>query len=172
MDKITYPYHNRSKPLLITVACSLTAQNIGYIRIISYPTMHHSEQRFEHFCSEWCILGFGKVHCGICESGQLNFPEYGFWQHWDCKCIRNVGIIWGMGSASERRCYIVTSSLIGSAHIQKDPRWWIICNGLVYHVLHPTGHESFLLTPSEQTGWTFGHLTHWPLGDLNGRLDK
>ena len=24
-----------------------------------YPTMHHSEQKCSHFCSEWCIVGYG-----------------------------------------------------------------------------------------------------------------
>ena len=24
-----------------------------------YPTMHHSEQKCAHFCSEWCIVGYG-----------------------------------------------------------------------------------------------------------------
>ena len=24
-----------------------------------YPTMHHSEQKYPHFCSEWCIVGYG-----------------------------------------------------------------------------------------------------------------
>ena len=25
---------------------------------IPYPTMHHSEQKCDHFCSEWCIMGY------------------------------------------------------------------------------------------------------------------
>ena len=25
---------------------------------VSYPTMHHSEQKRARFCSEWCILGY------------------------------------------------------------------------------------------------------------------
>ena len=25
---------------------------------IPYPTMHHSEQKYAHFCSEWCIVGY------------------------------------------------------------------------------------------------------------------
>ena len=25
----------------------------------TYPTMHHSEQKGAHFCSEWCIVGYG-----------------------------------------------------------------------------------------------------------------
>ena len=24
-----------------------------------YPTIHHSEQKCAHFCSEWCIVGYG-----------------------------------------------------------------------------------------------------------------
>ena len=26
---------------------------------VSYPTMHHSESKCAHFCSEWCIVGYG-----------------------------------------------------------------------------------------------------------------
>ena len=26
---------------------------------VPYPTMHHSEQKCAHFCSDWCILGYG-----------------------------------------------------------------------------------------------------------------
>ena len=26
---------------------------------IPYPTTHHSEQKCAHFCSEWCIVGYG-----------------------------------------------------------------------------------------------------------------
>ena len=32
----------------------------------------------------------------------------------------NLGIILGMGSANERRCFIVTSSVTGWAHTQSD----------------------------------------------------
>ena len=35
--------------------------------------------------------------------------------------IEYPGIILGMCPANQRRCYIVTSSLIGWAHTQKDP---------------------------------------------------
>ena len=27
--------------------------------LVPYPTMHHSEQKCAHFCSEWCIVGYG-----------------------------------------------------------------------------------------------------------------
>ena len=36
------------------------------------------------------------------------------------KCIEFTGIILGMGSSNERRCDIVTLSLIGWAHTQND----------------------------------------------------
>ena len=26
---------------------------------VPYPTIHHSEQKCAHFCSEWCIVGYG-----------------------------------------------------------------------------------------------------------------
>ena len=38
---------------------------------VPYPIMHHSEQKGAHFCSEWGIVEYGKVHCGICEIGAL-----------------------------------------------------------------------------------------------------
>ena len=41
-------------------------------------------------------------------------------------------IILGMDSANECRRYIVTSSLIGWAHIQNDPYTWQICFRLIY----------------------------------------
>ena len=34
---------------------------------VPYPTMHHSEQKCSHFCSEWCIVGYG---------------TYAFWDLW------------------------------------------------------------------------------------------
>ena len=43
---------------------------------------------------------------------------------WDIVCMQNQGIILGMGSASERRRYNVTSSLIGCAHNRNDPCKW------------------------------------------------
>ena len=41
--------------------------------------------------------------------------------------IVNAGIILGVGSANERRCYIVTSSLSDWAHSQNDPCCVIAC---------------------------------------------
>ena len=38
--------------------------------------------------------------------------------------VRLAGITQGMGSANERRRYIVTPSLIGSDHTQNDP--WVV----------------------------------------------
>ena len=26
---------------------------------VPHPTMHHSERKYAHFCSEWCIVGYG-----------------------------------------------------------------------------------------------------------------
>ena len=44
--------------------------------------------------------------------------------HFTCRPRTYTGIILGMGSTNERRRYIVTSSLIGWAHIQNDP-WYV-----------------------------------------------
>ena len=46
---------------------------------VPYPTMHNSEQKCVHFCSEWCIVGYGtdacwgmgQMHCGIYEIGLM-----------------------------------------------------------------------------------------------------
>ena len=41
--------------------------------LVPYPTMHHSERKCAHFCSEWCILGYGErcivgfVRCVYCD---------------------------------------------------------------------------------------------------------
>ena len=43
---------------------------------LPYHTMHHSEQKCVHFCSEWCIVGYGRVHCGICEWVQLGYHYF------------------------------------------------------------------------------------------------
>ena len=40
--------------------------------------------------------------------------------------INHAGIILGMGSANERWCYMVTSSLIGWAHIQNDAHDFVV----------------------------------------------
>ena len=26
---------------------------------VPYPALRHSEQKYAHFCSEWCIVGYG-----------------------------------------------------------------------------------------------------------------
>ena len=46
-----------------------------------------------------------------------------FWElkHIVTWIIMAMGIIVGMGLASERRCYYVMASLIGNAHTQNDP---------------------------------------------------
>ena len=36
---------------------------------VPHPTIHHSEQKCVHFCSEW--QNVGKMHCGICKNGLL-----------------------------------------------------------------------------------------------------
>ena len=32
---------------------------------VPYPTMHHSEQKCAHFCSEWCFVGYET--CTLCD---------------------------------------------------------------------------------------------------------
>ena len=31
----------------------------SYNASVPYPTIHHSEQKYVHFCSEWCIVRYG-----------------------------------------------------------------------------------------------------------------
>ena len=38
---------------------SIDHSNKSHNALVSYPTMHHSEQKCAHFCSEWCIVGYG-----------------------------------------------------------------------------------------------------------------
>ena len=40
---------------------------------VPYPTIHRSEQKCAHFCSEWCIMGYGtgaKLSHGICPTSR------------------------------------------------------------------------------------------------------
>ena len=46
-------------------------------------------------------------------------------------CMQYLGIIFRRGPANERRCYIVTLSLIGWAHAQNDPL--ILCSIGLHH---------------------------------------
>ena len=38
---------------------SIDQYHKSYNAPVPYPTMHHSEQKWAHFCSEWCIVGYG-----------------------------------------------------------------------------------------------------------------
>ena len=54
-------YHISSTfQLLLCILCTISCCNRAVSQIpqcISYPTIHHSEHRHAHFCSEWCIVG-------------------------------------------------------------------------------------------------------------------
>ena len=41
------------------VAQPWCVRGFGLVHKFHNPTMHHSEQKCAHFCSEWCIVGFG-----------------------------------------------------------------------------------------------------------------
>ena len=50
-----------------------------------YPTIHHSEQKCAHFCSELCTVGYRANAIGICEIGPLCTLEQeggDLHQHW------------------------------------------------------------------------------------------
>ena len=50
--------------------------------------------------------------------------------------INHVGVIMGMSSANEeRRCYVVTLSLISRAHAQKNPGNLIKCEGSILEMI-------------------------------------
>ena len=84
-------------------------------------------------------------------------------------CWGASGIILGMGSANERWCYSVMSSLIGWAHTQNDPCAWLTgyitisqnaCNQL---------KELFCSSLNVSTsGWslTRGKIPVWPVNTL------
>ena len=76
----------------------------------------HSQRKLTHKQ----IAGMTNSHSvwpwSSCTNGLLHRP---YWIEID----RVTGIILAMGSANERRRYIVTSSLIGWAHTQNDP--WV-----------------------------------------------
>ena len=72
---------------------------------VPYPTMQHSEQKCAHFCSEWCIVGYG--------TGAL-------WHLWDwsimvtshdCKCVLNHPARDGLFSSFFRPTIKKTSKL-------------------------------------------------------------
>ena len=54
---------------------------------LSYPTMHHSEQKCTHFCYDWCIVVYGTgatflfwmVHCGIWDRCIVVFVRLVYW---------------------------------------------------------------------------------------------
>ena len=56
--------HTVKLPVIWDTMTSLKCENIidqshkSHIASVSYPTMHHSEQKCGHFCSEWCIVGY------------------------------------------------------------------------------------------------------------------
>ena len=96
------------------------------------------------YCAGWFLLSceispyhglaytIGRFAQGIF----LMFNNVAFaWCRWMKICLHTgrciAGIILGMVSANERRCYNVTSSLIGWVHTQNDP-----CN-IVSHWLSP-----------------------------------
>ena len=55
-----------------------------------YPTMHYFVTEMGTYVpisvTKWCIVGFGLVHCGICEMGLLSGHEFGYHPHCSCPC--------------------------------------------------------------------------------------
>ena len=56
---VSWPVH----PSYALQAILFLASKISFAQIVqfagSYPTMHHSEQKCAHFCSERCIVRYG-----------------------------------------------------------------------------------------------------------------
>ena len=90
-----------------------------------------------------------------------------------------TGIILGMGWANERWCYIVTSSLIGWAHTQNDPRIIVILNTnnnlnqFIWVIIHYTNrhnmnkcHVDDSMTIYLGRRWWQGHVFWHILGNV------
>ena len=39
--------------------CVIDPNHKSHSALVPYPTVHHSEQKYTHFCSEWCNGGYG-----------------------------------------------------------------------------------------------------------------
>ena len=42
----------------IVTNCIINQSHKSHNAPVSYLTIHHSEQKCGHFCSEWCIVGY------------------------------------------------------------------------------------------------------------------
>ena len=75
------------------IACRMTVDqsHISHNAPVPYPTMHYSEHKCAHFCSEWCIVGYG--------TGAL-------WDMWD----------WSIGMIEHRSYFETTKDSLYHTH--------------------------------------------------------
>ena len=52
-------FENLDLPLILTQPNRIDLIHKSHNAPVPYPTMHHSEQKCAHFCSEWCMVGYG-----------------------------------------------------------------------------------------------------------------
>ena len=91
------------------------------------------------------------------------------------------GIILGMGSANEKRRYIVTSFLIGRAQTQCDPWWstWFTLSPVLWEfvkdqfypkfsgvMLWHCGKHIIVPIPAKQAWMILINVRHWPINTL------
>ena len=94
----------------------------------------------EQFAFNYVIILYDPVECLTCNAGR------------DQRFI--PGIILGMGSANERRHYIVTSSLIGWAYNQNDPVYPCQISQLSFKALRTLHTQVMIFNPC-QLHWIY-----------------
>ena len=87
----------------ISLSLSVTLYSIdqshkSHDALVPYPTIHHSEQKCSHFCSEWCIVVYGQVH----------IPQYTIQNRNVYISVPN-GVLWDMQQVHCGICEIVLS---------------------------------------------------------------
>ena len=105
---------------------------------VPHPTMHHSEQKCAHFCSEWCIVGYG--------TGAL-------WDLWDCSTDRVIfSQGWCLMSLFSSMHPLPCTLCLASAARRYSPQSTGKCRGMTWHfhlsdLLHTLHSASLLRWP-------------------------
>ena len=69
---------------------------------VPHPTVHHSEQKCAHFCSEWCIVGYGTGalwdlwdYAHFCSEWSIvGYGTGALWDLWDCSIRCHLPYFW------------------------------------------------------------------------------
>ena len=100
---------------------------------VPYPTMHHSEQKCAHFCSEWCIAGYQELITVISSWGYAIGALWDLWI-WSIDClpyrIQEVAAITQLFPDVCPTNSFMHENNCGSQHIQAWTRW------LTFHKWH------------------------------------